>query len=94
MDTFIYIYIYREREREREKLGYVLDDRGSLSGRAVMCIIYAVACGTAVGFTFPGALTLLLVRLGVRLAARLRPVPGLGIRGAVPPLPASSWRVV
>jgi hypothetical protein len=31
---------------------------------------------------------------GVVLAARLRLVPGLGVRGAVPPLPASSWRVV
>jgi hypothetical protein len=56
-----------------------------------MSIIYAVACGTAVGSTFPGAL---MGRLGVELAARLRLVPGLGVRGAVPSLPASSWRVV
>jgi hypothetical protein len=59
-----------------------------------MSITYTVACGTAVGSTFPGALTLLLGRLGVGLAARLHLVPGLGIRGVVPPLPASSLRVV
>jgi hypothetical protein len=62
--------------------------------RAVMSIIYAVVCGTAVGSPFPGALTLRLGRLGVGLTARFRLVPGLGMRGAVPPLPASSWRVV
>jgi hypothetical protein len=59
-----------------------------------MSIIYAVACGMAVGSTFLGALALRLGRLGVGLAARFRLVPGLGVRGAVPPLPASSWRVV
>jgi hypothetical protein len=76
------------------RVGYGLDDRGSVSGRAVMSIIYAVACGTTVGSTFPRALTLRLGRLGVGLAARLHLVPGLGMRGAVPPLPASSWRDV
>jgi hypothetical protein len=86
----LYIYIRSERER----LGYGLGERGSVSGRAVMFIIYAVACGTAVGSVFPGALTLRLGWLGVGLAARLRLVPGLGVRGAVPPFPASSWRVV
>jgi hypothetical protein len=86
------IYIYKYSERERQVDG--LDDRGSVSDRAVMSIIYAVACGTAVGSTFPGALTLWWGRLGVGLAARLRLVPGLGVRGAVPPLSASSWRVV
>jgi hypothetical protein len=80
--------------RERERVGYGLDDRGLVSGRTVMSIIYAVACGTAVGSTFSGALALRLGRLGVGLAARLRLVPGLGVRGAVPPLPASSWSVV
>jgi hypothetical protein len=89
-----YMYIYKEKMRERERLGYGLDDRGSVSGRAVMSIIYSVACGTVVGSTFPGALTLRLRRQGVRLAARLPLVPGLGVHGAVPPLPASSWRVV
>jgi hypothetical protein len=84
----VYIYIYKER------LGYGLDNRGSVSGRAVMSIIYAVAYGTAVGSTFPGALTLRLGRLGVGLAASLRLVRGLGVRGAMLPLPASSWRVV
>jgi hypothetical protein len=59
-----------------------------------MSIIYAVACGTAVASTFPGARTLRLGRLGVELATRLRLVPGLGARGVVPPLPASSWGVV
>jgi hypothetical protein len=78
----------------RIDIGYGLDDRGSVSGRAVMSIIYAVACGTAVGSTFPGAFTLRLGRLGVGLAAPLHLVPGLGLRGAVLPLPASSWRVV
>jgi len=48
-----------------------------------MSIIYAVACGTVVGSTFPGALTLQLGRLGVGLATRLRPASGLGVRGAV-----------
>jgi hypothetical protein len=48
-----------------------------------MSIIDAVAWGTAVGSTFSRALTLRLGRLGVRG----------GMRGAVPPLPASSWRV-
>jgi hypothetical protein len=82
------------KEIVRERLGYGLDYRGSVSGRAVMSIIYAVAYGTVVGSTFPGALTLPLGRLGVGLAARLRLVPTLGMRGTVPPLPASSWRVV
>jgi hypothetical protein len=36
-----------------------------------------------------------VVRTAGRGAGRpLRLVPGLGVRGAVPPLPASSWRVV
>jgi hypothetical protein len=86
----MYLYMYKERER----LGYGLDDRDSVSGESVISIIYAVACGTAVGSTFPGALALRLGRLGVGLDARLRLVPGLGARGAVPPLPAFSWRVV
>jgi hypothetical protein len=84
--------VYKDLARER--LGYMLDARGSVSGRAVTSIIHAVACGTAVGSTSPGALTLRLGRLGVGLAARLYLVPGLGMHGAVPPLPASSWRVV
>jgi hypothetical protein len=46
------------------------------------------------GSTFPGALILRLGRLGVGLAARFHLVPGLGMRGAVPPLPASSCRVL
>jgi hypothetical protein len=58
-----------------------------------MSIIYSIVCVTAVGPTFPGALTLRLGRLGVGLAARLRLVPGLGVRGAVPPVRPSSWRV-
>jgi hypothetical protein len=70
------MYVYKEIVRERERLGYWLDDRGSVSGRAVISVIYAVACGTAVGSTFPGALTLRLGQLGVGLAARLRQVPG------------------
>jgi hypothetical protein len=88
------IYIYIERERERERLGYGLDDRGSVSGRVVMSIIYAVASRTAVGSTFPGALTLQLKRLGVKLTTHFHLVPRLRMRGAVPPLPTSSWRVV
>jgi hypothetical protein len=93
---FIYIYmcVYKKIVRERERLGYGLNDQGSISSRAVMSIIYAVACGTAVASTFPGALTLRLGRLGVGLAARLLLVPGLGVRGALPLVPASSWRVV
>jgi hypothetical protein len=37
------MFIYTEREIVREKLGYGLDDRCSVSGRAVMFIIYAIA---------------------------------------------------
>jgi len=85
LDTFTYI--------KRQRLGYGLDDRGSVSDRALMSIICAVGCGTAVGSTFPGALTLRLGLLGVGLAARLHLVQGLGMRGAEPPLPASSFRV-
>jgi hypothetical protein len=59
-----------------------------------MSIIYAVACGTAVGSKFPGALALRLGWLDVGLTARLHLVPGLGLHRAVPPLPASSWGVV
>jgi hypothetical protein len=61
---YVYVYIYTYIEIVRERLGYGLDYRGSVSGRAVMSIIYAVACGTAVGSTFPGALTLRLGLLG------------------------------
>jgi hypothetical protein len=71
MDTFIYIY------KERERLGYGLDDRASASGGAVISIIYAVACGTAVGSSFPRALTLRLKRLGVKLTTHLHLVPRL-----------------
>jgi hypothetical protein len=84
---YIHIYIYKNREKS---FGYGPDDRDLVSGRAVMSIIYAIACGTAVGSTFPGALTLQLGRMGVGLAARFLLVPGLGVRGAVPPFPASS----
>jgi hypothetical protein len=68
----VYIYIVRER------LDYGLDDRSSVFGRAAMSIVYAVACRTAVGSTFPAPLALRLGRLGVELTARLRPVPGMG----------------
>jgi hypothetical protein len=92
--AYVYIYIHTHTHKDIEALGYGLDDRDSVADRAVMSVIYAVACGTAVGSTFPGALTLRLGRLGVWLAARLHLVPELRMRGAVPPLPASSLRVV
>jgi hypothetical protein len=60
----------------RERLGYGLDDRGSVSGRAVVYYLrHCVRDGC--GLHVSGALTLRLGRLGVGLAAHLHLVPGL-----------------
>jgi hypothetical protein len=90
---YVCMYVCKEIVREREtRLRAGRPGFGFRQGGDVYYLRRRVRDGC--GAHLSGGSYLRLGRLDVGLAARLRLVPGLGVRGAVSPLPASSWRVV